>query len=73
MGLLGLVGGSNTLALATTLVPLLGRAYEKSHGDSWVYDKLPGKVKEKGTLDEFQDVLQTGKAFLAAVWAFTHK
>jgi hypothetical protein len=64
--------GSNTLGLALTLIPLLGRAFEKGHADEWIYDKLPSKIKAKGSLTELGGVLSTGKAFIKAVWAFLH-
>lgn len=64
---------SKTLRLAVLLVPILGRAFDLNKADDWIYGKLPDKVKEKGTLNEFEDVLKTGKAFLKAVYEFLHK
>lgn len=64
---------STTLAVAMSLLPLLSRAFDLNKADDWVYNKLSDKIKAKGTLEEFEDVLKTGKSFMKAVWEFTHK
>lgn len=71
--ILSLVGGSTTLGLAASLIPVLGRAFDLNKADDWVYGKLPENVKEKGTLEEFDSVLQAGKAFVKACYDFIHK
>lgn len=64
--------GSKTISLAVRLIPLLGRAFDKSHADEWIYDKIDDRFKNS-TFDEFKDVLSTGKAFMTACYKFLHK
>lgn len=61
--------GSKTIGLAVRLIPLLGRAFESGKADKWIFDKIKGNLKN-GTLEEFQEVLSTGKAFMKACYAF---
>lgn len=68
--------GSKTIGLAVRLIPLLGRAFESGKADKWIFDKIKGKLPKdgdnqpKGTLEEFQNVLATGKEFMKACYAF---
>lgn len=71
-GLLTNALGSRTVTLALTLLPLLSQAFDSSHADDWVFDHLPARLKKNANLQEFDNVLTTGKAFLKACHAFFH-
>lgn len=76
--------GSKTLGLSVRLIPLLGKAWDKVNGkiwdspkaNQWIYDSIKKHLPKgddgepKGTLEEMKDVIQTGKAFTAACYAF---
>lgn len=64
---------SRTVALALSVLPLASRAFDLKQTDEWIYEKLGQKTKERGTLEEFREVIVTAKAFLNACWAFLHK
>ena len=63
---------SKTLQLAISLIPLLGQQNKLGFLSDWVYDKLPKKFKEKGTLQEFETVFVKGSEFIKSCYDLLH-
>lgn len=55
---------------ALAFVPMLFHAVDGGHPDEWVFEHLPERLKGTATLEEFNDVITSGKAFVKACISF---